>query len=594
MKIKRRKDIENLEYFDCIPLFLQKVLAHRGIRSMEQLDKRLQALVSYESLMDIDKAVIRLTEALQKAQRILVVGDFDADGATSTALAVSALRTFGAPFVEYLVPNRFEYGYGLSPEIVKVAAQQNPELIITVDNGISSIEGVATANSLGIDVIVTDHHLAGEALPDACAIVNPNQPGDPFESKAIAGVGVIFYVMMALRRHLVNIQWFSERKISEPNMSQFLDLVALGTVADVVSLDQNNRILINQGLTRIRHGKVRPGIKALIKIAGRQIETLRETDLGYAVAPRLNAAGRLDDMSLGISCLLSETDHEAIQKAEALDALNQERRSIEMEMKEQAYKFIEQLQEKIPSGGSLPLGLCLFDENWHQGVIGILAGRLKEKFHRPAIIFAKVSEEEMKGSARSVNGMNIRDVLADIDKNHPGLIKKFGGHAMAAGLSITPQAFEDFKSIFTTEVSKHIDHSQCEGVIQSDGELEPGYLSLEGAKLINEYGPWGQHFPEPCFDGIFEIIEQRIVGKNHLKLTLVHPENKKTFDAIAFNVDLQEWPNHRVSHIHIAYKLDINTYQGRSKVQLMVEALHPQRIEQNVLEIHENFAEYSW
>lgn len=594
MNIKRREISAPPNQLDGVPSFMQNILANRGVNTIEQLDKRLAALASFDNLIDIDKAVIRLTEALQHNQRILIVGDFDADGATSTALAVSALRAFGAQQVDFLVPNRFKFGYGLSAEIVKEAKKQQPNLIVTVDNGISSHEGVEVANSFGIDVIVTDHHLAAESLPKACAIVNPNQPGDSFISKSIAGVGVIFYVMMALRRHLVNSNWFRDKGTVEPKMSQFLDLVALGTVADVVSLDQNNRILISQGLSRMQKGALRPGIKALITIAGRELETLCESDLGFAVAPRLNAAGRLDDMSLGIACLLSTTDKEAKERASELDALNQERRSIETDMKEQAFTIINDLQTKLPEGGNLPLGLCLFDEHWHQGVIGILAGRLKEKFHRPVIIFSKVSATEMKGSARSIKGMNIRDALANIDKNNPGIILKFGGHAMAAGLSLQVDSFETFKSLFAAEVANHISYDECKGEVYSDGALDPEYISLEGAALIQNYGPWGQHFPEPCFDGVFEVIEQRIVGQNHLKLTLAHPSTLRPLNAIAFNIDLDQWPNHRTSHIHIAYKLGINHYQGRSTVQLMVEALYPHHAIQSIVQVQEDTADYSW
>ncbi|MCC5791127.1 MAG: single-stranded-DNA-specific exonuclease RecJ [Legionellaceae bacterium] len=594
MNTKPRAIPSDLMPLDGIPDFLQPIFHARGIRTPAQLDKRLQALLAPEQLIDLDKAVYRLALALQQQQRILIIGDFDADGATSTALAVSALQAMGAKNVDYLVPNRFEFGYGLSPEIVELAARSCPHLLVTVDNGISSIEGVACANAKGMDVVITDHHLAGERLPEAYAIVNPNQPGCPFPSKAIAGVGVIFYVMIALRRYLAEQNWFAEPQRVEPNMAQFLDLVALGTVADVVSLDQNNRILVSQGIARIRQGKVRPGIKALLSIAGRDLSRLRETDLGFAIAPRLNAAGRLQDMSQGIACLLAENIEEANERAAQLDQLNQERRHIESEMKAQAFERIEAIQKKLPQGGKLPLGICLFEESWHQGVIGILAGRLKEKLHRPTIIFAQVSELEMKGSARSVHGLNIRDLLATMNKDHPGLIKKFGGHAMAAGLSIEPRLFAEFKTAFEQAVAREIDHAHCEGEILTDGALPDSALTLETARLIQEYGPWGQHFPEPCFEGCFEIIEQRIVGQNHLKLSLAHSQQAKPLDAIAFNVDLQAWPNHRASHVRLAYKLDINVYQGRAKLQLMVEGLEAQHQEPPVLQINDTLSEYSW
>jgi len=572
MRIKQREQHVSLKT-ETYPSILNRIFSARGITDEEALDKRLTALISFAELKDIQKACERLARAIRHDETILVIGDFDADGATSTALAVSALKTLGAKQVHFLVPNRFEFGYGLTPAIVDVAKARKPHLIVTVDNGIASIEGVARANELGIDVVVTDHHLPGDISPEAYAIVNPNQHGCPFPSKSIAGVGVIFYVMLALRRHLVDTGWFDEANIEAPNMAQFLDLVALGTVADVVGLDKNNRILVSQGVARIQQGKTRPGILALIKVAGREVSRLRESDLGFSIAPRLNAAGRLDDMSLGITCLLSESFEIALNLAERLDELNQERRLIETEMKGQAMTVLNTLAEKVGSSHSLPIALCLTDESWHQGVIGILAGRLKERFHRPVIIFAAVGEGELKGSARSVNGVNIRDILADIDVSKPGLITKFGGHAMAAGLSIQADNFKTFREAFVNEVSKHLKPSDCEGVILSDGPLTKEELSMPVAKLIQQAGPWGQHFPEPVFDNTFEIIEQRLVGKNHLKLTLSFPDDPQFIDAIAFNVDTNIWPNHRAKHVHIAYKLDINVYQNREKLQLIVESL---------------------
>lgn len=574
MLIKQRELPTSPYKLDSVSPLLQRIYAARGITDEAQLDRRLQTLLPFHTLSDIDKACKRLEIALSTQQRILIIGDFDADGATSTAVAVAALRAMGAAHVEYLVPNRFEYGYGLTPAIVEVAKKWQPDLIITVDNGIASIEGVDTANKAGIDVLITDHHLPAEILPKACAIVNPNQHGDNFSSKSIAGVGVIFYVMLALRRHLNETGWFVTQSLPEPNMAQFLDLVALGTVADVVALDQNNRILVNQGLVRIRQGLCRPGIKALIEIAGRDCSRLRESDLGFAIAPRLNAAGRLDDMSLGIECLLCDDLNKAKKLAEHLDELNQERKVIEADMKEQAFLAVEKLSRKIEHAEHLPVALCLMDESWHQGVIGILAGRLKERFNRPVIAFSLINDEEMKGSARSVNALNIRDVLAAIDKDYPGLITKFGGHAMAAGLTLHPQKFDDFRAAFVKEVGLHMDISQCERQLLTDGSLLPHDITMETALLLQKSGPWGQHFPEPCFDNVFEILDQRLVGKHHLKLSLVHPQGSEPVDAIAFNVDLASWPNHRAKQVHVAYKLDINVYQGRSRLQLMIEALH--------------------
>ncbi|MCP0913486.1 MULTISPECIES: single-stranded-DNA-specific exonuclease RecJ [Legionella] len=553
---------------------LQRVYAARGIMNEEHLDKRLNALLPFHTLTDIDKAATRLEQALRQQQRILIIGDFDADGATSSALAVSALRSMGAQHVDFLVPNRFEFGYGLTAAIVEVAKKWHPDLIITVDNGIASIDGVAAANAAGINVLITDHHLPAESLPEACAIVNPNQAGDRFPSKTIAGVGVIFYVMLALRRQLSNSNWFGSMGLPEPNMAQFLDLVALGTVADVVALDQNNRIMVNQGLMRIRQGLCRPGMQALIEISGRKCRQLRENDLGFAIAPRLNAAGRLDDMSLGIECLLCEDFEKARMLALHLDELNVERRKIEAEMKDQALAALDKLSGQVTGNErQLPVALCLFDPTWHQGVIGILAGRLKERYHRPAIAFAAVSEQEMKGSARSIPGLNIRDVLAAVDKDYPDLIIKFGGHAMAAGLSINPNNFSKFEQAVLKEVSKHIDLSHCYGEILSDGPLEVQDLSLKLACMLQEAGPWGQQFPEPVFDNVFEILEQRLVGQHHLKLTLVHEQGNEPLDAIAFNVDLNTWPNHRARKIHAAYKLDINEYGGRTKLQLVLSCL---------------------
>lgn len=574
MVITKRAIPEHIALLNGISPILQRIYAARGIQWDEQLNLSLQALHPFNALTDIDKAASRLEQALRTQQRILIIGDFDADGATSSALAVSALRAMGATTVEFLVPNRFEFGYGLSPAIIEVAKKWHPHLIITVDNGIASFEGVDAARAAGIDVIITDHHLPAESLPNACAIVNPNQGADSFPSKCIAGVGVIFYVMLALRRQLSNSGWFTEKSIPEPNMSHFLDLVTLGTVADVVPLDQNNRILIHQGLLRIRQGLCRPGVRALIEVAGRRCEQLRESDLGFVVAPRLNAAGRLDDMSLGIDCLLCEDLDKARVLAGELDALNIERRRIEIEMKDQALQALDKLSLKEEAQTSqLPIALCLVDKAWHQGVIGILAGRLKERFHRPTIVFAEVSEKELKGSARSIEGINIRDVLAVIDKDHPGLITKFGGHAMAAGLSLHPTSFLDFQRALVAEVGNHLDLSQCQGEVLSDGPLTPMELTLDIAKSIRGAGPWGQQFPEPVFDNRFEILDQRIVGQHHLKLTLLHEQGGEPLDAIAFNVDLKAWPNHQARAMHAAYRLDINEYNGRTKLQLMIMAM---------------------
>ena len=566
-----------------LPPILARILAARGIRNAEELDHRLANLLPFDKLLGIDQAVLRLYEALIKQQRILIIGDFDADGATSTALAVSMLRAFGALHVDFLVPNRFEFGYGLTPGIVTMAHQRSPDLIITVDNGISSFEGVEAANALGIDVLVTDHHLAADHLPNACALVNPNQQGDLFASKSIAGVGVIFYVLLALRQHLRKLNWFESQALVEPNMAQCLDLVALGTVADVVALDRNNRILVSQGLARIRQGLCRPGILALLEVGGKQFTLVREFDLGFAVAPRLNAAGRLDDMSLGIQCLLAASLAEAKPLALQLDALNQARKEIEAQMSQQAHQALHDLPLE-----TTPVALCLYDESWHQGVIGILAGRLKDRIHRPTVVFAKSAEDEIKGSARSIPSLNIRDIFAAIDRRHPGLITKFGGHAMAAGLTLARHSFEEFKHAFVCEVEQQIDLNLCHGEILSDGPLQPTDLTLTFVEQLYAAGPWGQHFPEPVFDNRFVILDQRLVGKQHVKLSLQHESGGEVIEAIAFNIDTAQWPNHRARMVYMAYKLAINHYRGRKSLQLMVQTL--QAIESPVTSRVKNYA----
>lgn len=552
---------------------LLHIYASRGIQKKEDLDISLNALLHFKELKGIEKATERVVEAIKKQQKIIIIGDFDADGATSTSLAVSALRTFGAENVDFLVPNRFHFGYGLSKEIVEVASQRNPDLLITVDNGISSFEGVNRANELGIDVVVTDHHLPGETLPNAYAIVNPNQQDCLFSSKAIAGVGVIFYVMASVRAKLKELNYFQRANIPTPNMGSFLDLVALGTVADVVPLDKNNRILVEQGLRRIRHGETREGIKALFENAKRDSTHLKAQDLGFAIGPRLNAAGRLDDMSLGIACLLSHSKQSAKEMAMRLDLLNQERKEIEVTMKEGAFNVISNLKL---DNKNLPIGLCLYDESWHQGVIGIVAGRLKETYSRPVIVFASSEDKkELKGSARSIFGINIRDVLNDVATSDPDLIIKFGGHAMAAGLSLRPENFAKFQIAFERELTKVLNEEDCVSQILSDGPLSSTDFTLEFAKLIDTAGPWGSQFEAPIFDNYFELVNQRIVGQNHLKLTLSLEESDVLVDGIYFNVDLKKWPNHHCSRVHVAYKLDVNRYMGRENVQLMVEHIEP-------------------
>lgn len=568
--IKRRQLASSPSYFsDHLHPLLQRIYGSRGVNSDDQVKTELSSLLKPDSLKGLSTAVDRIHQALSRRQRILVVGDFDADGATSSALAVMALRSMGATFVEFLVPNRFEYGYGLTPEIVEVAKQFSPDLIITVDNGISSINGVDEANRAGIDVVVTDHHLPASELPKAYAIVNPNQPGCEFSSKNLAGVGVIFYVMTALRSQLRSCNWFVDNAIDEPNMADYLDLVALGTVADVVPLDHNNRILVAQGLRRIRVGRTRPGIRSLLKIANRSESRLVSADLGFALGPRLNAAGRLDDMSLGIQCLMTEDENLAADIALQMDDLNQDRKSIEGSMQLEA---LSQLQNIDMDEGSLPYGLCLYDSNWHQGVIGILASRIKERYHRPVIAFADSDEKGViKGSARSIAGLHIRDALDAVAGRHPHILSKFGGHAMAAGMSLDKQYYHEFEVAFDYEVRRQLTEDDLQAIVFSDGELTAADINLDLAQLLRDGGPWGQHFPEPQFDGTFTLLQQRIVGENHLKMVLsVGDDEQQLVDAIAFNVDLKCWPNPQANTVKVAYKLDVNEFRGKQSVQLLV------------------------
>ena len=555
---------------------LSRVYANRNIRSESELDYSIAKLLPFNLLKDIDNAVKIISDAIKLDSNIVIIGDFDVDGATSTTVAVRSLHSMGAKNINYLVPNRFEYGYGLTPEIVNVAFEKfNPDLIITVDNGISSIDGVTAAKNLNIKVVVTDHHLPAETLPVADAIVNPNQHGDTFPSKMLAGVGVIFYVMLALRSHLRAQNWFAETNIVEPNLAELLDLVALGTVADVVPLDYNNRILVSQGLARIRSGKVSCGIQALIEVAGRDHKRLIASDFGFAIAPRLNAAGRLDDMSLGIRCLLSQSPGEALAIARELDQINLTRRDIEADMKEQALKQLDEMQlqeSKLSKENDLPYGLCLYDENFHEGVVGIIASRIKERLNRPVIVFAKTTDNFLKGSGRSIKGLHIRDALDSVAAKHPELITKFGGHAMAAGLTIAEKNYPLFTQAFDSEVRQHLTEDDLQGVITSDGELSADELSMTTAEELRYAGPWGQLFPEPVFDGIFTIVSKRIVAEKHLKLILQPAGTKTEIDAIAFNMTDAHWPDN-VTRVNIAYRLDINVFRGQQTLQLMVDHL---------------------
>lgn len=549
---------------------LRRIYAHRGIASPEDLEHGLKGLPAPDALRGIDRAVELLETALREELRILIVADYDADGATSCALAVRALTALGTRDVRFVVPNRFEYGYGLTPEIVELAAVEQPDLLITVDNGIASLDGVAAARERGMRVLITDHHLPGATLPAADAIVNPNQPDDGFPSKHLAGVGVIFYVLLALRTRLRETDWFAERGIEEPDMRRFLDLVAFGTVADVVPLDRVNRLLIAQGLKRIRKGQCQPGIMALCEVAQRNRATLTTRDIGFFMAPRLNAAGRLEDMALGIRCLLSDDPAEARRIAAELDRLNHERRDIEGEMLNHA---LDQIDARLQ--GELPFGLCLYDAGWHQGVIGILAARVRERTHRPVIAFAPDRDGQIKGSARSVSGLHIRDALDAVATRHPGLIRKFGGHAMAAGLSLERARLDDFQDAFDAEVRRHLAAEDLQGMLHSDGELTPEQLCLAVAEELREAGPWGQHFPEPLFDGEFEIVSGRVLQDKHLKLVLCPPADSTIIDAIAFNRAPEFGRPEPGRRVRIAYRLDVNEWRGRRSAQLLVEHIEP-------------------
>ena len=560
---------------ESLPPLVRRIYSQRPLAALTELELTLSQLIPPARLKGIDAAVDLLEAALKEGERLLIVADFDADGATSCALALTVLRAFGCAHVDYIVPNRFEYGYGLTPEIVELAKGKNPDLIITVDNGISSIEGIESARDAGIKTLVTDHHLPGRELPAADAIVNPNQPGCEFPSKSIAGVGVIFYVMLALRSRLRDNGWFTSKGIPEPNLAEQLDLVALGTVADVVALDHNNRILVSEGIKRIRAGRARPGILSLLTLAKRNFSTLAASDLGFAVGPRLNAAGRLDDMSTGIECLLTQSENEAHEYALELDGMNKDRRDIEAGMREQAFALVDQLAF---DADDLPAGLSLFDERWHQGVVGIVASRIKERCHRPVIAFALADaddpESELKGSARSIPGFHIRDALDAVAAANPGLVTKFGGHAMAAGLSLSRANFDAFAQAFAAEATRVLSPELLQATIVSDGELSAEELTLGCAADLAAAGPWGQAFPEPTFHGRFKLQQQRRLGENHLKMVL-SPLGDDGFlvDAIAFGVSEADWPASSATEIELAYRLNINEFRGARTLQLMVEHL---------------------
>lgn len=552
---------------------IRRIYLARGVTGMEQVRLGLDRLLAPSALNNIDRAVQILHEQLIHDGRILVIGDFDADGATSSALTVLLLRAMGCRQVDYLVPNRFEYGYGLSPEIVEVARHRAPDLIVTVDNGISSHAGIERANALGIPVLVTDHHLPGEALPPAAAIVNPNLADCAFPSKALAGVGVVFYLLTALRTRLRESGWFDAVGRQEPRLGDYLDIVALGTVADVVPLDHNNRCLVAHGLRVLRSGRGRPGIRALLEVAGRNPASAGATELGFVVGPRLNAAGRLEDISVGIECLLSDDPHEAMNLASRLDAINRDRRSIEQGMQEEALEALQTAGDAITDKP----GICLFRPDWHQGVIGIVASRLKERYHRPAIVFADggkndAGESLIKGSARSISGLHMRDLLDLVDRRASGMLLGYGGHAMAAGLSLRAADFERFRQCFWVELDNVVTEDMLTLKRYSDGELPPDCLNLSFVESLLEAGPWGQHFPEPAFHGEFMVMNSRVVGERHLKLVLAPVGSEQAVDGIHFNAEpecLQTVPDRVLLH----YRLGINEFRGRRSLQLMIEAL---------------------
>ncbi len=549
---------------------LKRIYLARGIQSDADLQRSLAQLPSPWLLTGMEAMVIYLIRAIEQQKKIVIVADFDADGATSCTVAMLGLHLLGAKNVDFIVPNRFEYGYGLTPEIVELVIEKQADVLVTVDNGISSLAGVAAAKQAGMQVLVTDHHLPGEQLPDADAIVNPNLPDDEFPSRHLAGVGVMFYILMAMRSRMREQGWFITRNIAEPNLAILLDFVALGTVADVVALDQVNRILVHQGLLRMRSDKVHAGIKALIEVSGRHLHSLSASDLGFAIGPRLNAAGRMDDMSVGIQCLLTDDAQYAKQLAMQMQELNSERREVEGQMKQEAMVLLKEM--KALDERHLTASVCLYNEDWHQGVIGILASRIKDRVNRPVIAFANADNGEIKGSARSIPGVHIRDVLSDVAAAHPKVLQKFGGHAMAAGLSIQLHDYPVFMLAFDKAVARRLVDVDLAQKVYSDGELSAAEMTIGFCELLQSAGPWGQAFPEPLFHGIFEVVQSRIVGEQHLKLVLRQAVGEPLIDAIAFFVERPEyWLG--IRQVKIAYKLDINEYKGQRNIQFMIEYL---------------------
>ncbi len=568
IQIKRREACHTTQNWHDTPPLLQRLYAHRGLSSVDDIDYALKGLLPYKELKNTEQACEFLYEHLSKQSKVLIMGDYDADGATSSALAVKALRAMGFEHVNFLVPNRFDYGYGLSEALVDLAHEQSPDLLITVDNGITSHAGVKRAHELGMQVMITDHHLSHDSLPDADVIINPNQPGDMFQSKHLAGVGVIFYVMLAFRAHLRDRKWFAEKSIEPPNFLALLDLVALGTVADVVSLDKNNRLLVHHGLELIRQGHASPGVQALLNMAKKKPASVNASDLGFYLGPRLNAAGRLDDMSTGIRCLLSDNLNEALALADKLDTLNQERKHIEQKMRGEADRALSLMNKQFDEP---PAGLCLFDATWHEGVIGILAGRLKEQHHRPTIVFAKAGNGTLKGSARSIKGLNIRDLIADLNGSEPDLIHQFGGHAMAAGLAIDQCNFERFKQRFVAACKQHLTPEMLTRCLWSDGPLQRHELQINSAQLLQKAGPWGQNFPEPLFDNRFFVMDARIIKGAHLKMQVTLVKGDTCMNAMMFNA--KSWIEQplRDKYMTMVYQLSVSDYWGAPELNLYVQ-----------------------
>ena len=569
VKIKRRivpdcNDLDNIG----LSALIQRLYLSRGIKTPKQIDYRLKHLHTQQQLSGIKKAAEIVINAIEKNRKIVIVGDFDADGATATALSLRAIKAFGHSNIDFLVPNRFDFGYGLSPQLIPILKSMQTELIITVDNGISSLSGTQAAIDADMQVIITDHHLPAADLPIADAIVNPNLHGDEFPSKHLAGVGVVFYLLAEIRSQLSKSGWFDQHNIKPPNLAQWLDIVALGTVADMVSLDANNRILVTEGINRIKAGRTVAGIKALLKIANKEISKTNTETFGFVIAPRLNAAGRLEDMSIGIELLTTDDEDKAFMLAQELDSINQQRKEIQAEMQTLADSIVKELDHIK----KLPDGVCLYHKDWHQGVVGLLASKIKEKTNRPVIAFAPENDTSdiLKGSARSINGFHIRDALVAIETSHPTLMQKFGGHAMAAGLSIKQENYQQFRQVFDQLVTATLTEEQRQHTIETDGELESMTLCIAVAEELQQHGPWGQNFPTPLFDGWFNIIDKKEVGTGHTKLTLQTQDFSKRIGAIAFGIH----PNAFKAEGHknqITYRLDINEFRGRRNLQLIVQ-----------------------